>query len=185
MPKIILAFVGETGAGKGEAVEYFKKKLGEKVAVLKFSTALSEVLRIFFDEVKKEDQQWLVSHLRERFGEDILARSVEKKIKNAAEGLILLDGVRMQKDEEMVKRNGGRMIFITAPSRLRWERLQGRNEKGDDKATFEKFLEMENASSERQIKEIGERAEFKIDNSGDWESLQSQIDNLIDKLEIQ
>jgi len=185
MSKTILAFVGETGAGKGEAVEYLKKKLGNKVSVLKFSDALSEVLRIFFDEVKKEDQQWLVSHLRERFGEDILARSLEKKIKNAIEGILLLDGVRMPKDEEMVKRNNGRMVFITAPSRLRWERLQGRGEKGDDKATYEKFLEMENAASERRIKEIGERAEFKIDNSGDWENLHGQIENLIDKLKLQ
>ena len=185
MPKTILALVGETGAGKGEAVEYLKKKFGNKISVWKFSTALSEVLNIFFDEVKKEDQQWLVGHLREKFGEDILARSVEKKIKNATDGLILLDGVRVRGDEEMVKRNNGQLIFITAPSRLRWERLQGRGEKGDDRATFEKFLEMENAASEHQIREIGGRAEFKIDNSGDWENLHSQLENLINKLKIQ
>ena len=185
MSKTIIAFVGETGAGKGEAVEYFKKKFGEKISVFKFSTALSEVLKIFFDEVKKEDQQWLVGHLREKFGEDILARSVEKKIKNASDGLILLDGVRVLGDEEMAKRNGGHLVFITAPSRLCWERVQGRTEKGDDKATFEKFLEMENAASERQIKEIGARADFKIDNSGDWENLHSQLENLISELKLQ
>jgi len=185
MPKTILGIVGETGAGKGEAVEYLKKKFGEKVPVLKFSTALSEVLNIFFDEVRKEDQQWLVGHLRERFGEDILARSVEKKIENAAEGLILLDGLRVRGDEEMVRRNGGQIIFITAPSRLRWGRLQGREEKGDDKATFEKFLEMKDAPSERQIKEIGGRADFKIDNSGDWNYLYKQLDELIIKLKLQ
>jgi len=183
MKKIIIGLVGETGAGKGAFVSYLQKKLKSKnFFKLRFSDALSQALLIFFDEVKKQDQQWLGAVLREKFGQDVLAKSIEKKIKNIKNGLILVDGIRLKEEEDMIRKNGGKIVYITAPSKIRWQRLGKRGEKKDDKVSFNKFLKIEQAITERHIKEIGNRADYRIDNSGLFVSFYQQIDKFLKNL---
>ena len=66
MAKKIIGLIGEMGAGKDTFCDYLKESY-QNVYFLKFSDALTEILKMFFDDVKREDQQWLSSALRERF----------------------------------------------------------------------------------------------------------------------
>ncbi len=185
MPKTILGIVGETGAGKGEVVEYLEKKLkSRKPLVLRFSWVLSEILKLFFEEVKKQDQQWLGLVLRERFGKDILAKSIEKKIEGSNTNLVILDGLRVKEEVEMLKKHHGRLVYISAPASIRWQRVSKRGDRQDDRSSFKKFMKIDQAPTEQQIKEIRAGADFKIDNSGDWKNLYQQLDNLISKLKL-
>ena len=95
--KKIIGLIGEMGSGKDTFSEYLKE-INENVFVLRFSDALTEVLKIFFSEVKREDQQWLSSGLRERFGQDILIKALIKKIEKIENGFIILNGVRRPDD---------------------------------------------------------------------------------------
>jgi len=178
MKKIIIGLTGEMGAGKDTFCQHIQEVSNKPVFCFKFSDPLSEVLRIFFDSVRREDQQWLAVLLRDRFGKDILAKAIEKKVKNIQEGLIILNGIRYREEFNMTKKMRGKIIYITADSKLRWQRLQDRGEKKDDSAPYEKFLELEKAATESLIQEMGKEADYKIENNGSLEEFCREIDNL-------
>jgi dephospho-CoA kinase len=177
--KKIIGLTGEMGGGKDTFYQYVKENY-ENVFVLKFSDALTEVLKIFFDAVKREDQQWLGSSLRERFGKDILVRALIKKAKNIEEGIIILNGVRKELEVPAIKEIGGKIVYITAEPKLRWERVVLRKEKADDDVPFEKFLELSSAEAELQIPEIGGKADYKIENNGSKEDFYKEVKKVLD-----
>jgi len=179
--KKILALTGETGAGKDTFCEYAQKTFPLTFS-FRFSDPLFEVLKIFFEEIKKQDQQWLATALRARFGNNILGEVIIKKIKKINEGLIIVNGIRMLEELELVKRLGGKIVYITAVPKIRWQRIQKRGEKKDDNVSFEKFLEIEEAPTEILISQVGQKADFKIENNGSKESFYQKVEKIINKL---
>ncbi len=99
--KKIIGLVGETGFGNDAFGEYLKPNF-KNIFIFRFSQSLTEALRIFFDEVKKEDQQWLAPALRKRFGNNVLGEAIKKKIRNIKRRIILLNGI--WNDWQKVKR---------------------------------------------------------------------------------
>jgi dephospho-CoA kinase len=179
--KIIIGLAGETGSGKNVFCEYVKNNY-ENVFYIRFSQPLTEVLGIFFEEIRKEDQQWLGTALREKYGNDIIGKAIVKRISNIKDGIIILDGVRDFTEADIIRKMGGKIVYITADPKVRWERIQTRGEKKDDAVPFEKFLEMEKAKTEIFIKGIGETADFKVTNNGTKEELDRQIKEVVNKL---
>jgi dephospho-CoA kinase len=176
--KKIIGLIGEMGAGKDTACSYIKENY-KNVYFLKFSDALTEILKMFFDEVKREDQQWLSSSLREKFGQDILVKALVKKIEGIGDGIIILNGVRRPDDFKALRSIGGKLIYVTSDPKIRWERVKIRGEKADDDVPFEKFIEMGKAEAESLISAIGAEADFKLDNNGSKEQLYEQIKKII------
>lgn len=179
--KILIGLTGEIGSGKDTFCGYLKENY-KNVFVFRFSDALSDVLKMFFDAVKREDQQWLGALLKERFGSDILVRALIKKANNISEGTVILNGIRAEGEEQKIKENGGKIIYITADQKVRWERVKIRGEKADDNVPYEKFLEMAKASAELQIPGIGKRADFKIENNGSRKEFYKEVKKLIDSI---
>lgn len=179
--KKILGLVGETGSGKDTICEIVND-LVPSVSCLRFSDPLSQVLRIFFDEVKKEDQQWLATALRERFGNDILGKAIKKQIEKIKTGWVLVNGIRALEEYEMLKSLKAKIAYVTADSKIRWQRIRGRGEKKDDAVTYQKFLKLERAKTEILIPKIGEKADFKIENNGSKVALQQKISEIINQL---
>jgi len=177
--KKIIGLIGEMGFGKDTFCEYLKENY-KNVHFLKFSDVLTDILKFFFDEVKREDQQWLSSTLRGKFGEDVLVKALVKKIGKINDGIIILNGVRRPGDFEALKSVGGKLIYITADIKLRWERVKIRGEKADDDVPFEKFVEMGKAEAESLITTIGAEANFKIENNGSKEDFYKEIKKIIE-----
>jgi dephospho-CoA kinase len=180
--KIIVGLTGEIGSGKDTFCNYIKENY-KNVFVFRFSDALTDVLKMFFDAVKREDQQWLGALLKERFGSDILVRALIKKANSIGEGIVILNGIRAEGEEEKIKQNGGKIIYITADQKLRWERVKIRGEKADDDVPYEKFLEMAKASAEVQIPDIGKRADFRVENNGSKNLFCQEIKKVIDSMQ--
>jgi dephospho-CoA kinase len=176
--KKIIGIVGEMGAGKDTFCEYVKEKY-KNVYFLRFSDGLTEALKIFFDDIKREDQQWLSSALRERFGGDILVKALIKKVNNINDGIVILNGVRRPDDFKALREIGGKLVYLTADVKKRWERVILRKEKADDDVPFEKFLELGKAEAEQLIGTIGAEADFKISNDGTKEELYEEIKKII------
>jgi len=179
--KKIIGLAGEIGAGKDTFCDCLKENY-ENVYFFRFSDALTEVLKIFFDEIKREDQQWLSLTLREKFGGDILLKALAKKIDAVKEGIIVLNGVRRPSDMEAVKSTGGKVVYVTADEKVRWERVKIRKEKADDNVSFEKFQELCGAEAEQQISIVGKNADFKIENNGTKEEFCNEIKKVIEKI---
>ena len=182
--KIILGLVGETGSGKDTFCQRVKKIVKEPVFCFRFSDPLSEILKIIFPEVKKEDQQWLGKILRERYGNDILAKALAKKIEHIKEGLIILNGIRYWEEFKIIKKKGGKIIYITADPKIRWRRIRERGEKKDDCSSYKKFLEKEKDKTEILIPKIGQKADFKIVNDSPLAVFFKESNNVIEKLKI-
>lgn len=178
MAKKIIGLVGETGAGKDTFASIVKENFSSAL-LLRFSEPLSNILGIFFNEIKKEDQQWLASSLRDRFGEDILMKAMAKKIENREEEIIIVNGIRVKEEMDFIKSIGGVVVYITLDAKGRWDRVKTRGEKKDDDVSFEKFLEIDSGRPEKQIGEIGERADIKIENTGSLEELEQKVLGII------
>ena len=177
--KIIIGLIGETGSGKDTFCDFIKKTVKEPVFCFRFSDPLSEILMILFSEVKKEDQQWLGKILREKYGNDILAKAMTKKIEKIENGILILNGIRYWEEFEMVKKLGGKNLYITTDQKIRWQRINKRGEKTDDFSSYEKFLEKEKAKTEILIPEIGKKADFKIENNGSRDDFYKKIDTIM------
>ncbi len=177
--KKIIGIVGEIGSGKDTFCNFVKDNY-KNVYFLRFSDGLTEALKVFFDEIKRDDQQWLSTQLRERFGQDILVKALIKKVNSLNDGIIILNGVRRPGDFEALKQIGGKLIYITAEPKIRWERVIIRKEKADDDVPFEKFLEMGKAEAEQQISIIAAEADFKIENNGSKELFFEEIKKIME-----
>ena len=132
----IIGLTGTNGAGKGEAAAFFRKK-----GFVSFS--LSDLIR---EELKKRNlpptRNNLIrtgNELRCRFGPDVLARRVLRRIKGRA----VIDSIRHPQEVDRLRtRPGFRLLAVDAPAALRFERVRrrGRNESA---ATLEEFLAKE------------------------------------------
>lgn len=177
---IVIGIIGKPGSGKDTVTDYLTKKYKGKV--VKFADPLNEMLHIFVDHVSRDDQQWLSFQMRERFGEDIFAKVLRKRILSG-DSLIILNGIRFWENVEFLKSfKNNHSIFIDVNPKTRWKRVFGRKEKKDDKVSFKKFQELDNAETEATIDAIGQRADFIINNEGDAKTLFQTVDAIMQKI---
>lgn len=179
--KIIIGLIGESGSGKDTVANYLKDKYGVKL--MRFADPIKEVLHIFFDQISREDQQWLALEMRKRFGADIFPRAIKRRIENE-EGVVVINGLRFWEDYDFIKNvEHGFTIYITADQKLRWERSAKRGEKSDDDVSFEEFKETEERyETEKHIPEIGAKADFTIRNEKDLDYLLSETDRIMGEI---
>lgn len=184
MKKTIIGLVGETGSGKDTIAEYLRDNFGAQL--MRFSDPLKDTLSIYFDKLSKDDQAWLYEVFRERFGDDVLSKAIQKRVEDIDEGLVIINGLRMPSDYDFMQRfPGSKILYVTAPSEMRWQRVTGRGEKTDDNISFEAFQELDTRSTEVHIPEIGAKADWTINNTKDLDSLLAAADSVMEELKIE
>ena len=119
--------------------------------------------------------------LRQRFGEDLLAKIITQDVKNDNNKIIVVEGIRRPADIEYLRELPEfKLAYITAETKIRYKRLIKRGENEDDKTkTFEQFVKDHEAETELEIPKIGATADYRIDNSGTMEELFGQIERII------
>jgi len=180
--KIIIGLTGQIACGKG----VIKKFLIEhyKASDYRFSTILRDVLIRLGIEQSRENIQKMSTLLRKTFGEDILAKVMANDAKNDNHHFIVIDGIRRLADIKYLREvDGFFLVSVEASEKIRHQRVIERNENpGDNKKTFSDFLKDQNEESESQIPKTMSKADFVIDNNGNWEELWDQIHQLVKKI---
>ncbi len=181
MAKIIFGLVGPLAGGKGEIKKYIEEKYHGKDC--RFSTPLRNVLNQLDITTSRENLQKVSTVLRQTFGENLLSKTIAKEAEGFDADIVVVDGVRRVTDVDyLLSKENFVLVAVDADPKIRFDRLVSRNENvGDDKKTFEQFLEDQNKESDRQIPEVMKSAKEIINNDGSLEDLYKQVDSLVKK----
>lgn len=175
MPKFIIGLVGRQGAGKGAAAELLKTAYG--AVVFRFSAVLGDVLDRLSIERTRDNLIALSESLRKTFGEDALSYAVERDALASEADIVVLDGIRRIEDIAALEPLPNfRLIEISVPAKVRFERMKGRGEKvGESSMAWEEFIAQENVPTEASIAGVAARAWKAINNSGSQEDLKARM----------
>ncbi|MFH1430647.1 MAG: AAA family ATPase [Candidatus Uhrbacteria bacterium] len=186
----VVGLVGEKGSGKGTLARLLEEAApsGVRVAQVRFSDVLRETLSLWHLEHSRANLQALARSMAETFSAHAISDAVQHRIANAAD-LVIVDGVRWLADEQLIRSfPQNTMVYITVPPEVRYRRLRERNENiGETDASYEQFLVEEQARSERDIADIGSRADMSIVNDRSIVELQQAATGILRhalKLEI-
>jgi len=180
---MIIGLTGSYCSGKDTVADYLVSKKG-------FShISLSDIIR---QELKKAGikptRENLIKNgtrIRQEKGDGYLAEKALTEI--ACSKDYIITSIRHPAEiAELKKKSDFRLIFVDAPSKLRFERMQKRKRVGDPQ-TFAQFVTFENLESKRtgsgqQLQKCAALADINIQNAGKLASLKAKIDNLLNKL---
>lgn len=183
--KTIIGLVGEKGSGKETFGNFLMETSPKKISGaflrirrIRFSDILNQTLMLWTIPKTRENLQHLAVVMDTGFGTGTLTDSISNKIKRIDADIVILDGVRWETDEMLVRNfPKNYLIYITADADLRFERLKKRSEKKGEAKTLTQFLKSEKAKNELLIQKIGKRANVRIVNNGTFEDLKKQVEN--------
>lgn len=171
----VVGLVGKIASGKGVVSDYLVNNYGARV--YRFSDVLRDVLLRLNKPVTRENLQSLGFHLRQVFGENVLAEVVKGDIIRDGHGFVVVDGIRYWDEFKMVRVfEKNLVVSITAPLEVRYQRVVSRATRGEEKISIEEFKKSEANPTEMLIDEIAAHADIKIENLGSKDALLETLD---------
>ena len=182
MAEIILGLVGPIASGKDTVKKYLEKKYG--ATGCRFSSILRDILERIDLPNSRENMQGLSTILRQKFGEDILAKAIASDAIKLKSNIVVVDGVRRMADIKFLKNaTGFALVAVNARPKIRYERLVKRGENaGDAGKTHSQFLKDHQYETELDVPMLMKKAKYKLDNDGSLVDLHKQIDKLIQSM---
>lgn len=191
LPEII-GISGTNGAGKDTlAALRYEKEGAEHVSL---SDILRRELTIRGVSLERENLMDLSRQWRDESGDYgiLAARTIqrylgEKAVKSTINGLSIVS-VRHPDEARRIKEAGGKVFWVDADPKLRYERIQlGARNRIDDRKSFEEFVDEERRElapvnsdpASVNLGEVSRIADVKIENNFDDES--AYIDFLLDR----
>lgn len=176
---LILGIIGEKCSGKSVVFNYLKKKAG--VYSARTSDVLYDILvRLSLDPTDRRNESSLAEALRVTFGPDVLPRAVMADPRAFKSRVVAVEGIRRLRELAPLRRmKNFRLMYITAPIELRWQRAKSRkkNKRLDDHVSLAEYRRIERTVvTEREIPRMGKLADVRIDNVGNIRELFSKVD---------
>lgn len=110
------------------------------------------------------------------FGEGALSRAVRNRFFKSSADIVVVDGVRWLSDEELIRSiPSNLLLYVTADFETRYGRAKRRKREGEELKTRKQFLKEDEAKNEIFTPQIGSRADWKIENSGNEEELKEKV----------
>jgi dephospho-CoA kinase len=176
---LVIGLVGRIASGKSIVADYLVRE--KKSSYYRFSDVLRDLLLRLHKPNTRENLQDLGIALRRMFGDGILAETLKADIESDEAEIVVVDGIRYEDEFRMIKGLGGIVMYVSAPQKARYERVISRGTRGEANITFDEFVKNEDKETERMIHIIGEKADYKIENSGTLDELTGKIDDILKK----
>jgi len=170
----LVGLTGKNGAGKGEVAAYLMKK---GYAYVSLSDEIREELRRKGEPITRDSLIAAGNALRRRYGADILARRVMRKVR----GRTVIDSIRNGREVAFLRQQKDFiLVAVDAPLELRYERTRKRG-RAESAESLEEFAakekrEMEGGTGGQQIRLCLDLADVTITNEGSLEALHRQIE---------
>ncbi len=181
MEKIIFAFFGHMGSGKGAAAAYLHETYA--IPTFRYSSILRDILkRLYISDERKHIVDLSVA-LRQTFGNDLLGRVIKQDMATTEGSIVMLDGVRRLDDIKLFEGNPRFvLVYIDASEETRLKRMNARGENVDDaNKTAEQLAKERAMDTEASIDEVVPHATVVIDNNGDFDAFKKQLDDLVSR----
>lgn len=178
---LVIGIIAPKASGKETVARYIAEKyMGKHHS---HSEILDDVLDILRIPKSRENEMKLIV-LRKTFGPNVLTNALNKKIKNEGVDVQVVTGIRFQSELDNIREYPkNKIIYLDAPLEKRYEWQLTRAEKADDaNMTFEHFQELDERETERDIKKLGENADYKVSNDGDKDQLFAKIDAVMKEI---
>jgi dephospho-CoA kinase len=185
----LLGIAGTNGAGKDTVGEILTEKYGW------LFVSVSDILRAELKRrglpIEREYLRNLSAEWRRQFGSGILidkALQMYKPHEKEYKGLVIA-ALRNPGEAQRVKDLGGKVIWVDADPKIRYQRIYSRQRSSEDKKTFEQFLkeeqdEMEHSGDQHTLSLAGVKAKADIflKNDGDLKTFKTTTDQIIKKM---
>ncbi|UCC38424.1 MAG: AAA family ATPase [Candidatus Aminicenantes bacterium] len=173
----IIGLTGTNGAGKGEVAAWFKNR---GYTYFSLSDLIREELQKKGRDITRNNLIKKGNELREKFGPDILAKRVMKKLKNRA----VIDSIRNPSEVKYLRKQKDFILLsVDAPVELRHERVKKRGRK-ESASTLEEFInkekeEMKEYEKGQQLLNCMKMADHTLINDGSLEDLYKKLEELL------
>lgn len=174
----LIGLTGTNGAGKGEVAAYLMKKGYEYFSL---SDLIRDELKKKRNEITRDNMIATGNALRKRYGADILARRVMKKVKGKK---AVIDSVRNSREVAFLgKQKGFLLVAVDAPVELRYKRVKKRG-RLESALTLEEFIakekeEMTGDAGEQQLRRCLALADITLINDGTLAALHRRIEKCL------
>lgn len=177
---LVICVVGMPASGKG-VVAKEAEKMGLPVIVMGDIVREETVKRGL--PLTPQNLNMVAKDLRDREGEDVIAKRCVEKIRKIRSDVIIVDGVRSLKELERYKRDLGKTVTIAvhASPQVRFKRILGRNRPGDPKS-WNEFVKRDLIELSFGLGNVIALADYMIVNEGTIEELRETVKKLLKEI---
>jgi dephospho-CoA kinase len=177
--KLCIGLVGEKGGGKDTFTSIFQEIVGSDYFIKRYKTSdlLGRTLDMWHLPRTRHNLQHLAIVMDGGFGIGTLTNALREEIKKEESDIVIFDAIRWQSDVDMVKSFPKNLIiYITADSKVRYERSKARKEKiGEGSITYEQFMDEEKVATETEISSIGKKADVTVRNEEGIDQFRAKV----------
>jgi len=182
----IVGLTGPIAGGKGVVAEFLRKK---GFFYSSTSDRVREEARKKGVEITRENLQKIADDLRRKFGPEALAKRTWEIIKNQSSTQAVIDSIRGEAEVDYLKgRPNFHLIGVTAPRRLRYQRVISRQRESDP-MKWEEFSRIDKIDFKsgqgrdgRNIKACLKKSDFLIENIKTLRNLKEEIEEVLNKI---
>ena len=198
---LVIGIGGRIASGKTTTAKIIEDRLKFNVMRMSLSDVLKDLLSGNTEHYKtKIDIEWedkepnrenlieFGKKLKQKYGDGILMRLALEKAISSGFGVVIIDGVRTLCEAQYILRPNvgvnikGKLLYITAPSKVRYERLKKRSALKDENITsYNKFREVDNEEEQLYgISLLRKVSHYTINNNGSLRHLEVEVENFIE-----